>query len=64
MKDLLDATAIRETVMQITDIFIGMGSPGRWVDYLMPVETTLHKEAMVVTKFDQLMLETREVLLR
>ncbi|CAN0891437.1 Peroxisome biogenesis protein 3-2 [Linum grandiflorum] len=63
LKDLLDATALRETVMQITDICISMGSPGRWVDYLMPVETMLHKEAMVITKFDQLMLETREVIL-
>ncbi|CAN1266806.1 Peroxisome biogenesis protein 3-2 [Linum perenne] len=63
LKDLFDTTALRETVMQITDIFIGLGSPGRWVDYLMPVETMLHKEAKVVTKFDQLMLETREVIL-
>ncbi|CAI0398490.1 unnamed protein product [Linum tenue] len=60
--------------MQITDKFISTGSPCRCVDYLMPEDSTLHKQAMMVssgggmfptdlTKFDHLMMETREVIL-
>ncbi|CAN0902277.1 Eukaryotic peptide chain release factor GTP-binding subunit ERF3A [Linum grandiflorum] len=73
LKDLFDVTALRETVMHISDTFISTESSGKWVDYLMPGDTKLHKDAIVstgsdtfhsdLTKFDQLMLETREVIL-
>ncbi|CAI0398489.1 unnamed protein product [Linum tenue] len=63
LKDSFDKTALRETVMQITDKFISTGSPCRCVDYLMPEDSTLHKQAMMLTKFDHLMMETREVIL-
>ncbi|CAN1159239.1 Peroxisome biogenesis protein 3-2, partial [Linum perenne] len=74
LKDLFDVTSLRETVMQITDTFVSMGSPNRLVDYLMPEDTRLHNDAIIssnsdsfhntdLTKFDQLMLETRGVIL-
>ncbi|CAI0541594.1 unnamed protein product [Linum tenue] len=74
LKDSFDATAVRETVIKITDKFISTMSPGRWVDYLMPEDSRLHEQALMVsggsdmfpsdlTKFDHLMLETREVIL-
>ncbi|CAN1159240.1 Peroxisome biogenesis protein 3-2, partial [Linum perenne] len=65
LKDLFDVTSLRETVMQITDTFVSMGSPNRLVDYLMPEDTRLHNDAIIssnsdsfhntdLTKFDQL----------
>ncbi|CAN1159235.1 Peroxisome biogenesis protein 3-2, partial [Linum perenne] len=63
LKDLFDVTSLRETVMQITDTFVSMGSPNRLVDYLMPEDTRLHNDNTDLTKFDQLMLETRGVIL-
>ncbi|XP_021909522.1 peroxisome biogenesis protein 3-2 [Carica papaya] len=72
LKDYFNTTVLHETVMQILDMFMSTGNPHHWIDYLMPEDTRLHKQVTVsdnnsavsspVTKFDQLMAETREVL--
>lgn len=74
LKDYFNTTVLHETVMQILDMFMSTGNPHHWIDYLMPEDTRLHKQVTVsdnnsavsspVTKFDQLMAETREVLSR
>ncbi|GFS32358.1 peroxin 3-1 [Actinidia rufa] len=61
-----------ETIVQILDIFMSMGSPRQWVDYLIPDDATSHNlvafshsgstDLSDVTKFDQLMVEARAVL--
>jgi len=56
--------------MQIVDVFMSTGSPHHWVDYLMmPQDTKLSRTTSdssdeAVSKFHQLMVETREVLIR
>ncbi|XP_057464334.1 peroxisome biogenesis protein 3-2-like [Actinidia eriantha] len=72
LKDLFNATVLHETIVQILDMFMSMGSPRQWVDYLIPDDATSHKlvafshsgstDLSDVTKFDQLMVETRAVL--
>ncbi|XP_010549092.1 PREDICTED: peroxisome biogenesis protein 3-2 [Tarenaya hassleriana] len=74
LRDVYTASVLQETVMQILDVFMSSGSPHHWVDYLMtPQETRIGpnpsdnlKEVsssdVTVTKFDQLMVEAREVL--
>ncbi|KAL6973594.1 peroxisomal membrane protein pex32 [Sarracenia purpurea var. burkii] len=72
LKDLFDTTVLHETIMQILDMFMSMGSPFHWVDYIMPDDTRLYKRDVLsdsgdkdgydLTKFDQFMVETRAVL--
>ncbi|GKV23639.1 hypothetical protein SLEP1_g33344 [Rubroshorea leprosula] len=72
LKDFFNATVLHETVMQILDMFMSMGSPHHWVDCLMPENSRLNEISTAPTnentilsgstKFDQLMLETKEVL--
>lgn len=74
MKDLFNSTVVHETVVKILDIFMSMGSPHHWVDYIMPEDARFYKFVAFsdsagtnlsdVTKFDQLMVETRAVLSR
>lgn len=74
LRDFFDTGVLHETVMQILEMFMSMGSPHQWVDFLMPADARLYKLATAsshesttlpdVTKFDQLMEETRAVLLR
>lgn len=62
---------LQETVIRIMDVFMSSGSPHHWVDYLMmPQDTNLSRKSSgsssdeTVNKFHQLMVETREVLIR
>lgn len=74
LKDLFNSTVLHETVVKILDIFMSMGSPYHWVDYIMPEDARFYKFVAFsdsagtnlsdVTKFDQLMVETRAVLSR
>jgi len=62
LKDVITTRVLQETVMQIVDVFMSTGSPHHWVDYLMMPQDYSSDEA--VSKFHQLMVETREVLIR
>ncbi|KAL5545037.1 hypothetical protein UlMin_008821 [Ulmus minor] len=72
LRDFFNTTVLRETVMQILETFKSIRSSHLWVNYLMPEDARLHKlatdsssdDAILsgVTKFDQLMVETRAVL--
>ncbi|XP_021292217.1 peroxisome biogenesis protein 3-2-like [Herrania umbratica] len=72
LRDFFDTTVLHQIIMQILDMFMSMGSPHHWVDCLMPEDPRLCKFATVsssdktnppdFTQFDQLMVETREVL--
>jgi peroxin-3 len=67
--DFFNTTVLRETIMQILDRFKSIGSPHHWVNYIMPEDARFYASSdnripSVVTKFDQLMVETRSVLAR
>ncbi|OMO57877.1 peroxisome biogenesis protein 3-2 [Corchorus capsularis] len=72
LRDFFDTTVLHQTVMQILDTFMSMGTPHHWVDCMMPEDPRLNKLAMTsssdnanppeFTQFDRLMVETREVL--
>jgi len=67
LKDVLTTRALQETVMRILDVFISTGSPHHWVDYLMTSQdatTDVSSSDATVSKFHQLITETREVLTR
>ena len=74
LRDFFNTLVLHETVVQILDTFTSIRSPHLWVDYLMPKDARLHElgaasssDAIVlpdVTKFDQLMAETRAVISR
>ncbi|XP_022929118.1 peroxisome biogenesis protein 3-2-like isoform X1 [Cucurbita moschata] len=73
LRDVFDTTTLRETTIRIIKIFMSTGRPHHWLDYLMPedkqssIRGTLSTDddATVtnINKFDQLMMETRAVLL-
>lgn len=73
LRDFFNTTVLHETLMQILDIFMSMGSPHHWVNCLTPEDSRLTKLSTTsssdntilpeFTKFDQLMFETKEVLL-
>ncbi|XP_038878566.1 peroxisome biogenesis protein 3-2-like [Benincasa hispida] len=68
LRDVFNTTIFRETTIQIIKIFMSTGSPHHWLDYLMPgdnqsVTTDNDAAAPNFNKFDQLMMETRAVLL-
>ncbi|KAI5568801.1 hypothetical protein BDE02_12G037800 [Populus trichocarpa] len=70
--DLFNTTSFHETVMQILDKFMSVGSLHQWIDYLMPEDSGHYKlgtsssiDDTVLpnsTNFDQLMVEARTVL--
>uniref|UniRef100_A0A3N7HHN5 Uncharacterized protein n=1 Tax=Populus trichocarpa TaxID=3694 RepID=A0A3N7HHN5_POPTR len=72
--DLFNTTSFHETVMQILDKFMSVGSLHQWIDYLMPEDSGHYKlgtsssiDDTVLpnsTNFDQLMVEARTVLSR
>ncbi|KAL3570785.1 hypothetical protein D5086_028034 [Populus alba] len=72
LTDLFNTTSLHETVMQILNKFMSMGSPHQWIDYLMPEDCGHYKlgpsssiDDMVLPdsmNFDQLMVEARTVL--
>ncbi|KAK4782364.1 hypothetical protein SAY86_016466 [Trapa natans] len=71
LRDPFSTATLRETIMQIVDTFMSMGSPHHWVNYLMPQDpkpsntaTSTVDDSFVdsATKFDQLVAEARMVL--
>lgn len=74
LRDVFNTTVLRETTTQIIKIFMSTASPHHWLDYVMPgdnqssITDTLSTDDDAVApnfnKFDQLMMETRAVLLR
>ncbi|KAE8676137.1 Peroxisome bioproteinsis protein 3-2 [Hibiscus syriacus] len=72
LRDFFNTAILHQTIMQILDMFLSTGSPHHWVDCLMPEDPRLHKLAKTsssdktnppeLTQFDQLMVETREVI--
>ncbi|KAI3712457.1 hypothetical protein L1987_71014 [Smallanthus sonchifolius] len=66
LRDIFNSSVLDETIMQILNMFMSMGRPHNWVDYLMPEDVRFHKSvessALDITKLDQLMVETRTVL--
>ncbi|XP_011000480.1 PREDICTED: peroxisome biogenesis protein 3-2 [Populus euphratica] len=72
LTDLFNTTSLHETVMQILNKFMSMGSPHQWIDYLMPEDCGHYKlgpsssiDDMILPdsmNFDQLMVEARAVL--
>uniref|UniRef100_A0A6M2E8B7 Peroxin-3 n=1 Tax=Populus davidiana TaxID=266767 RepID=A0A6M2E8B7_9ROSI len=72
LTDLFNTTSLHETVMQILNKFMSMGSPHQWIDYLMPEDCGHYKlgpsssiDDMSLPdsmNFDQLMVEARTVL--
>ncbi|XP_043702747.1 peroxisome biogenesis protein 3-2-like [Telopea speciosissima] len=72
LRDLFNTNLLHETIVLILDIFMSLGGPNHWVTYLMPENAIAYKYQMAtssstllpdVTKLDQLMVETRSVLL-
>ncbi|KAL1214083.1 Peroxisome biogenesis protein 3-2 [Cardamine amara subsp. amara] len=69
LKDVITTRVLQETVMRIVDVFMSSGSPHHWIDYLMmPQDAKLSRNTNgssdeTLTKFHQLMVETREVLI-
>ncbi|XP_038999246.1 peroxisome biogenesis protein 3-2-like [Hibiscus syriacus] len=71
LRDFFNTAILHQTIMQILDMFLSMGSPHHWVDCMMPEDPRSHKLAktsssgetnpLEFTQFDQLMVETREV---
>ncbi|KAH8487366.1 hypothetical protein H0E87_026070 [Populus deltoides] len=72
LTDLFNTTSLHETVMQILNKFMSIGSPHQWIDYLMPEDCGHYKlgpssgiDDMILPdsmNFDQLMVEARAVL--
>ncbi|KAA8542781.1 hypothetical protein F0562_023933 [Nyssa sinensis] len=72
LRDFFNTTILHETIVQILDKLMSKGSPHRWLDYLMPEDARFYKfvtssssgnsDLSDITKFDQLMIETRAVL--
>ncbi|KAI4347237.1 hypothetical protein L6164_008065 [Bauhinia variegata] len=70
LRDFFNYTTLCETIMQILDTFMSMGSPHHWIKYMMPEDVKLHtssssSEGLLhsdMTEFDQLMVEARSVL--
>lgn len=71
---MFNTTSLHETVMQILNKFMSIGSPHQWIDYLMPEDCGHCKlgpsssiDDMILPdsmNFDQLMVEARAVLSR
>lgn len=68
LKDLFTTSVLHDTIMQILDVFMSMGSPHQWVNYLMPEDLKYKSAAFSSntsqierTKFDLLMLEAHAV---
>lgn len=74
LRDSFNATVLHATIMQILDKFMSTGDPHHWVNYLMPEDarglelaTAFSNDNTLlpdVTKFEQLMVETRAVISR
>ncbi|XP_057950618.1 peroxisome biogenesis protein 3-2-like isoform X1 [Malania oleifera] len=72
LRDIFNAPALHEMIIQIVDTFMTMGSHYQWVNYLIPDDTRDHNQVAASsddntcvfdsTQFDKLMVETRAVL--
>ncbi|XP_031124556.1 peroxisome biogenesis protein 3-2-like [Ipomoea triloba] len=72
LKDIFSTTILHDTVVQILDKFMSMGSPHHWLGYLMPEDPRIYSLAAPsssdnadlspASNFEQLMQETRAVL--
>lgn len=72
LRDVINTAQLHETILQILDIFMSMGNHHHWVEYLMSEESRFYNSNTSssddqrifsdVSKFDQLMSETRAVL--
>ncbi|GAB4860994.1 hypothetical protein Ancab_036154 [Ancistrocladus abbreviatus] len=68
LRDVFNSHILHETIMQILRIFMSMGGPHHWVEYLLPEAALLHNPtASSVGKsgafrFEQLMAETKAIL--
>ncbi|XVE63994.1 hypothetical protein DITRI_Ditri07aG0065300 [Diplodiscus trichospermus] len=72
LRDFFNTTVLHQTIMQILEMFMSMGSSYHWVDCLMPEDPRMYTLPAAsssdktnppeLTHFDQLMVETREVL--
>lgn len=71
LRDIFNSSVLHDTIMQILNMFMSMGRPHHWVEYLMPEDVRFYKSlessgsnVSDITKLDQLMVETRTVLAR
>ncbi|KAL8188609.1 hypothetical protein R6Q57_029897 [Mikania cordata] len=70
LTDIFNSIGLNETIMQILNMFMSMGRPHHWVNYLMPEDARFSKSeessatpnVSDVTKLNQLMMETWTVL--
>ncbi|TKY61041.1 Peroxisome biogenesis protein 3-2 [Spatholobus suberectus] len=70
LSTFFNSTTLHETIMQILNTFMSMGSPNSWVKYVIPEDVKSYstisgsEDTMPsdVTEFEQLMMEVRAVL--
>ncbi|GKA82281.1 peroxisome biogenesis protein 3-2-like protein isoform X1 [Tanacetum coccineum] len=69
LRDIFNSSVLYDTIMQILNMFMSMGRPRHWVEYLMPEDVRFYKslespgsDVSDITKLDQLMVEARTVL--
>uniref|UniRef100_A0A7N0ULJ9 Peroxin-3 n=1 Tax=Kalanchoe fedtschenkoi TaxID=63787 RepID=A0A7N0ULJ9_KALFE len=72
LRDCFSNSLLHETILQILDMFMSSGKPHHWLNYLMPGSAGSngsslslsydHNIGPEISKFDQLMAETRAVL--
>ncbi|KAG5041801.1 hypothetical protein JHK85_014277 [Glycine max] len=70
LSTFFNSTTLHETIMQILNTFMSMGTPNSWIKYMIPEDvrpysTTSGSDDPVpfdVTEFEQLMIEARAVL--
>lgn len=69
LRDIFNSSVLHDTIMQILNMFMSLGRPCHWVEYLMPEDVRFYKSlessgsnVSDITKLDQLMVETRTVL--
>ncbi|KAF3339704.1 peroxisome biogenesis protein 3-2-like protein [Carex littledalei] len=77
LKDTFSIDQLQETITQILDLFVKIEGPTFWVSYLVPEDVSTYRKLMVpsnssdelthpidTSKLEQLMSETRTILLR
>lgn len=72
LSTFFNSTTLHETIMQILNTFMSMGTPNSWIKYMIPEDvrpysTTYGSDDPVpfdMTEFEQLMMEAWAVLSR
>lgn len=77
LKDTFSVDQLKETITQILDLFMKIEGPSFWVSYLVPEDVSTYRKLMApsnisdeltnlmdISKLEQLMSETRTILLR